>query len=51
MDYSFGQDIDSFIMKYIVDEDKKLASVELNLIVLKALRLQLEELQDRLIKS
>jgi len=40
---TYGQDIDAFVQQYIPEPKRKLAVAELNLIVLKGMRVQLVE--------
>jgi hypothetical protein len=45
MGTTYGQDMDEFINRYIADEDKRIALLELKLIVLKAKRTIMNEIQ------
>ena len=40
---TFGQDIDTFIATYIPESKKRLAAMQLNIIVIKAMKQQLIE--------
>ena len=44
-DTTYGADIDTFIANWIEPDDKKLATIELNLIALKAQSAQIKEMQ------